>query len=255
MEITEKSFWEKYWGEIKLPQKVDFNFKNDKVISETIIEHIPKAKPGESALEIGCAPGKWMLLIHEYLNYKIHGFEYVDAAAEKTKENFLICNIPKEEFKVITADFLSQEPTPKYNLVTSFGFIEHFEDYKDIYFKHLGYSKKDGYIVIGFPSFRGVNYYLQLCIDKISGSKIIDNHNISMMNKELMERMVVDSGKELVYIDYIGGFEPALFNLNDIRNGVLRFVFKAYSKTLSLLFPHTKNKYISSYIIFIVKNA
>ncbi|PRM96154.1 class I SAM-dependent methyltransferase [Aliarcobacter cryaerophilus] len=254
MEITEKSFWEKYWGEIKLPQKVDFNFKNDRVIAETIINNVPKAKEGQTALEVGCAPGKWMILLNEKLNYNINGFEYVDVAAEKTRQNFLMCNIPENRFKVVTADFLTQIPSPIYDVVTSFGFIEHFENYDEIFQKHIEYTKKNGYIVIGFPNFRGLNYYIQLFIDKVTGSKIIENHNIDMMDKSLMEEMIENSNQELVYIDYIGGFEAGLFNSNDINNKLLKFTVKVINRFFSFIFGNTRNKYIASYLIFVIKN-
>jgi 2-polyprenyl-3-methyl-5-hydroxy-6-metoxy-1,4-benzoquinol methylase len=254
LEITEKEFWEKYWGDIKLPQKVNFNFKNDRVIANTILRYIPKATKDKTALEIGCAPGKWLVFIYEKLGYKIEGFEYVDIASKKTVENCLLSNIPKSDFNILTADFLTQTPEAKYDLVVSLGFIEHFENYKDIFYKHLLYTKKGGYIVIGFPSFRGLNYYIQLFIDKISGSKIIENHNISMMNIDLMREMLEKRGKKILYLDYIGGFESALFNVNNIKNRPLRFIIKVYIRLLSYIFMNIKNKYISSYLIFVLKN-
>jgi len=254
MNITEKLFWEDYWGEIKLPVKVDLHFKNDRVITEVLEQYIPRGDAKKLALEVGCAPGKWMLFIYEKLNYSIDGFEYLDVAAEKTRENFIISNVPMDRFKVITADFLTQIPVQKYDLVTSFGFIEHFTNYEDIFQKHLMYAKKDAYVVVGFPNFRGLNYYLQFLIDKISGSKIIENHNISMMNKETMQNMIKNSKKQEIFIDYIGGFEPALFNVNDIKNSVVRFLFKVILKLLSYPLNSTKCRYLASYLIFVVKN-
>jgi len=254
MEITEKSFWEKYWGDIELPKKVDFNFKNDRVIANTILDYVPKATTNQKALEVGCAPGKWMVLLYEKLGYAIDGFEYVEIAAEKTKENFLLCNIPEEKFNIVTADFLTQVPSPKYDVVTSFGFLEHFENYEEIFEKHLLYAKKGAYVVIGFPSFRGVNYWMQLFIDRMAGTKIIKNHNISMMDKDIMKGMLKSLKKESLYMEYIGGFEPALFNVNDIPNLFIRFFTKVIIKLLSLVFANSKSKYISSYLIFVVKN-
>lgn len=251
MEITTKDFWEKYWGEIKLPQKINTNFKNDRVISETIAEYVPKAKNNEIALEIGCAPGKWLVFLYERLGYRVDGFEYLDVAAEKTRENLSLCGITTNEYNIITADFLNQTPEEKYDLVTSFGFIEHFENYQDIFSKHLAYTKKDGYVVIGFPSFRGVNYYIQLCIDKISGSKIIENHNIKMMDNDLMFKMINQSKNDIVFSNYIGGFEPSLFNIQDIKNTFVRFCFKVVLKLLG--FNNSNNKFVSSYLLVIVK--
>ncbi|MCX6051228.1 MAG: class I SAM-dependent methyltransferase [Campylobacterales bacterium] len=254
MEITEKSFWEKYWGTIILPSKINFSFKNDRVIAQTILDYIPVATENQIALEIGCAPGKWMLFLYEKLNYIVHGFEYLDVAAEKTRENLLICAVPDEKFDVITADFLTQVPIKKYDLVLSLGFIEHFDNYQDIFNRHLSYGKKGGYIVIGFPNFRGLNYYIQSFIDKISGTKIIKNHNIVMMDKKIMEDMLNNLNKKIIFIDYIGGFESALFNTNDIKNPLIRLFTKIIIKLISFIFPSTANKYISSYLMFVIKN-
>jgi len=255
VEITEKSFWEEYWGEIKLPNKINLDFKNDRVIAKTISKNVPKAKTHQIALEIGCAPGKWMVFLYEQLNYSVYGFEYLDIAASKTIENLRLCEVPEDKFNIITADFLTQIPEPRYDLVISLGFMEHFDNYKDIFQKHLDYTTNDGYVVIGFPSFRGLNYYCQLLIDKLAGTEIILNHNISMMDKKLMEEMISESNKELLFIDYVGGFEAGLFNANDVKNPLLRFPIKVVLKLLSILFRSSKNKYISSYLMFVVKNG
>ena len=254
MEITGKSFWEEYWGNIQLPKRVDYGFKNDRVIAEIIEKYLPLGDINHKALEIGCAPGKWMLLLYEKLNYTVNGFEYVDIAAKKTIENLSLCDVPAERYNVLTADFLTQIPTPEYDIVLSLGFIEHFDDYTNIFNKHLSYTKKGGYTVIGLPNFRGINYYIQLFIDKISGSKIIENHNISMMDKDIIQSMLINSKKEIIFLDYLGGFESALFNLNDIKNPILRFIMKVFVKSISFIFPRSRNKYISSYILFIVRN-
>lgn len=253
MEITTKSFWEKYWGEIKLPQKINISFKNDRVISEAIAAYVPKAKNNEIALEIGCAPGKWLVFLYERLGYRVDGFEYLDIAAEKTRENLLLCGVSATKFNIITADFLNQNPEEKYDLVTSFGFIEHFENYQDIFYKHLAYTKKDGYVVIGFPSFRGVNYYIQLWIDSISGSKIIENHNIKMMDNKLLLEMINQSKNDIVFSNYIGGFEPSLFNIQDIKNPFVRFWFKVVLKLFGFGFNNFNNRFVSSYLLVILK--
>lgn len=254
MEITEKSFWENYWGDIKLPVRVNLEFKNDRVITEVIQKNIPLGDETKRALEIGCAPGKWMLFLYEKLNYSIDGFEYLDIAAQKTRENFQTCKVPSNRFQVITADFLTQIPTSSYDLVLSLGFIEHFENYEDIFHKHISYTKKGGYIVIGFPNFRGLNYQIQRLIDFISGSQIIANHNISMMRKEIVHQMVLHSKCKEVFIDYIGGFEPGLFNVNNIKNSLLRFLVKVILKSFGIIFNRSSSPYLASYFIFVIKN-
>lgn len=254
MEITEKSFWEEYWGNIELPKKVDFSFKNDNVIANTILQNIPKAKKNEVALEIGCAPGKWMLLFYEYLNYDIEGFEYLETAAKKTIENLVLSGVNRNRFNVKTSDFLEERPVSQYQVVSSFGFVEHFENYQEIIKKHFEFTINEGYVVIGFPNFRGLNYYIQKVIDSIAGTDIIANHNIHMMDIDIMKDTIQSLNKEIIYIDYIGGLEFGLFNMNAIRNIYIRYLVKILVKILSLLFKKSPNKYIASYLIIIARN-
>lgn len=254
MEITEKSFWENYWGNIQLPKKVDFSFKNDNVIANAILNNIPKAKKNELALEIGCAPGKWMLFFYEHLNYDIEGFEYLDTAAKKTIENLILCGVDESRFEVKTSDFLKEKAIPFYTVVSSFGFVEHFENYQDIIQKHFEFAVDAGYVVIGFPSFRGLNYYIQQAIDMLAGTNIIANHNINMMNVDMIEDVIQKLNKKIIYIDYIGGLEFGLFNMNEIRNIYVRLIVKIIVKFLSLLFKKSKNKYIASYLLVIARN-
>lgn len=253
MEITEKQFWAQYWGEIKLPNRVDFGFKNDRVIANTLLDNVSISDGRKVALEIGCAPAKWMVFLYEYMHYMVDGFEYLDVAAQKASENLAICNVPSEKSNIIIGDFLSQHPIEKYDLVLSLGFIEHFENYKDVFEKHLSYVNKDGYAAIGFPNFRGINYYVQFVIDRLAGSKILKNHNLKMMDKSLMQKMLSNANVKTVFIDYIGGFEPALFNVQDIKNPFMRIVMKVVIKILSLVFGSCNHGRIASYFMFIVK--
>jgi trans-aconitate methyltransferase len=51
-------------------------------------------------------------------------------------------------FELINTDFQSYEPTMKYGIVYSNGFIEHFRDYNMILDNHLKYLEPKGMMMV-----------------------------------------------------------------------------------------------------------
>ena len=252
MEITEKSFWEIFWAKIKLPQTVDYNFKNDRVIAETIKKYIPKCNFDKNVLEIGCAPGKWLVMFNKELNYKICGFEYCEPAYYKTLENLEMNGIGKNVTDIKLIDFLNIEFKKTYDIVVSLGFIEHFENVENIFNKHVQLLHDQSYLIIGVPNFKGLNYFIQSLIDKHIQQKILPNHNLSVMNLKLLDSFATTNNLNKVFSGYIGGFEPSLFN-TEIDNTVLRFLLRLLIKLSSIIFGNINNKIVSGYILTIYK--
>lgn len=250
---TEEKFWEIFWEKIKLPQKVDYNFKNDRIIAENFTKFIPKAKSGQRALEIGCAPGKWMVLFNKELGYNISGIEYVEVAAKKTIENFHILDIPAEEYDVQVADFFKVEPSSDFDVVFSLGFIEHFNDWEMVIDKHLKYCKPNSYLVLGLPNFRGINYSIQKIIDNnTKQTALLPIHNLKIMDLKLLRGYAESRNLDILKLDYVGGFEPGLFN-TDTGGWLLRMFLKITVKIASIIFGSLNHRATSSYIFCVFK--
>ena len=104
-----------------------------------------------------------MFFFNKELNYKIDGVEYLDIACRKTEENFRLNEI--EKFHLFQHDFFSFNTKEKYDLVSSFGFIEHFDNTEEVFAKHCDLVNDNGYLVIGLPNLRGINHIIQLLVD------------------------------------------------------------------------------------------
>lgn len=253
MEITNKKFWENYWGNISLPQTINYDFNNDRVIAQTLKKYIPEASFDKKAVEIGCAPGKWLVFLNKELGFKIHGYEYLDIAAHKTEENLLANNIDKSMFTVKVEDFLQSDLNDKFNLVLSLGFVEHFDNYEEILQKHYLITEKDGYIAIGIPNYRGITFLIQQYIDNVCNGDIIKNHNLKVMNLSIFETFATTHHLQKIFLGYIGGFEPGLFTANKIQNPIKRFTIKVFIKFLKLCFTKSHHPHISGYMLAIFK--
>jgi len=253
MELTEKIFWEKFWNNISLPQKVDYSFKNDRIIAETIKKHIPSANKDKTVIEIGCAPGKWLVMFNKELGYKIAGLEYSEPAFIKTLENFEINEIGKEDTEIELVDFLNANLKKTYDVVISLGFIEHFDDIENIFTKHFELLNNSGYLILGVPNFRGLNYFIQKLIDKYIDQKIIPNHNLKVMNPKTLDSFAKKLNLKKVFSAHIGGFEPGLFNASVIKPRFLRYSVSKIIELLLKIFGRVNTCYTSGYIISIYK--
>ncbi|MHB8099935.1 MAG: class I SAM-dependent methyltransferase [Sulfuricurvum sp.] len=251
MEITNKAFWENYWGTISVPQTVDYSFKNDRIIAETIKKHVPHAILGQNAAEIGCAPGKWLVFLNKELGYKVYGYEYLEPAAQKTKENLLANNIDESMFTIKVEDFVQNDLKDKFNLVLSLGFIEHFDNYPEILQKHYLITEKGGYIVVGIPNYRGITYLIQQFIDNFGDSDIIKNHNLNVMNLSTFKTFGATHELKNIFLGYIGGFERGLFTTNGIKNPIVRILIKIATRILSLILGRFNHPKCSGYILAI----
>jgi cyclopropane fatty-acyl-phospholipid synthase-like methyltransferase len=246
MELTEKQYWEAFWDRVVLPSKVNLDFSNDANIA-TILNKFLTINSEKRAFEVGCAPGKWLIYLAENFNYSVDGCEYIEAASKKTRENLNICGIT--EYNIYTGDFLEIEFENKYDVVISLGFIEHFVDSDSVCKKHASLLKENGILVIGVPKLTGLNYYLAKQVDKSIDDKLIPNHNLDIMNLEHFKKMGNVIGCDNMFVDVIGGFEPALF---DISKSPIWFKIVFHIINLIInnsFFRRINHPYYSSYII------
>ncbi len=91
----------------------------------------------------------------------------------------------------------------KYDLVCSFGFIEHFENYTDIFAKQLQLVKDNGLALIQFPNFYGiVQRFLHYHLDRNN----FYNHITQAMNINNYLK-IISPDFTIIFTGYYGNFE------------------------------------------------
>lgn len=249
-ELTSEIFWTEYWSKLVLPVGVDLNFKNDRVIANEILTAVANSKI-TSALEIGCAPGKWLSFLAQKLECQVTGIEYVKIAAEKTIENLEFQKI--KNYLIINGDFFNHNITNTFDIVISLGFIEHFSHYEKVLEDQLKLVSRNGYLIIGIPRFKGINFFLQKGIDPFIANKLLASHNLNVMNLGVFERFAKDHKLSIVVNKFVGGFEPGLFPVGEIKNIIPRVFFKILLRIFNLLFNNFNSSITSSYQVAIFK--
>ncbi|MFN2456436.1 MAG: class I SAM-dependent methyltransferase, partial [Pyrinomonadaceae bacterium] len=208
------------------------------------------------ALEVGSAPGEFLVELNRRLGCVPYGVEYSKEGVEVNRDVFNAHGIDPNN--VIHADFFSDEFQNKhresFDLVVSRGFIEHFTNVEEVLDKHINLLAKDGYLIVTIPNLKGINYYLT----RIFHKELIAIHNLDIMEREAFSRLFDKRRLASLFCGYYGVFNFYLFNTkaNSAMRRPLDVCFKiqpVLNATFRVLFQDkgVENSLSSPSLIFI----
>lgn len=193
-EITSKEYWEQTEvlnsGDREIPSPLAKLFK--KVLKKN-------EREGAVALEVGCCPGTFLSYLCKEFNYLPEGVDYATGAAEITKKTLRKAGLP--EATIHQEDFFNWDTKKKYNLVSSFGFVEHFRDASIGADKHIDLLKEDGVLVLEVPNFTNGQYHLHYWLDREN----LERCNIKAMHISFLKDLVKRHNLKVEYLGYVGG--------------------------------------------------
>lgn len=250
MELTEVKFWEDYWANCKLPSTVDMDFSYDRCLARGLKNNLSGIKG--DVFEVGCAPGKWLAFMAKEFAMNPSGIEYSEAGMNATLENFKILQLAPGS--ILTGDFFQTKPSRQFDVVMSFGFIEHFDNVDEVIDLHLGWLKPGGVLILGVPNFCGIYSTIQGILDR----EILDKHNLKIMNLDYFQSVATRFKLKPVFLDYIGSFEPSLPIVkhrlgNPLQLAVRGLLWLARRIRRLKIFDRWNNRFISSYILAIYR--
>ena len=248
MKLTDQEFWDNYWNNIQLPSQVNYKIPFDRCLAETLKAELSLFSG--DVLEVGCAPGKWLAFLCKSFGMKPSGIEYSQTGMEATLRNFKIQGLLIDE--IYMGDFFSIKPVPRFDLVISFGFIEHFDDPDSVIQRHLDWLKPGGKLVLGIPNFNGIYRPIQQVLDP----SLLDKHNLSIMNLAYFRGLENILPISLNFLRYIGSFEPNLPIPKKKPYNVKQLLVKMFLSITSRIrkisyFDMLNHPLISSYILAI----
>lgn len=231
MDLVEQNYWDKSYRNIELTAPGE----NDP-IKQWIESHISNSNG--KCLEIGCFPGGILTVFGE-LGYELHGIDLTSRVEIDLPRWLKLQGYRVGEFSKV--DILKFFPSEQYDIVSSFGFIEHFSDWRGLLFKHASLVKKDGFLIIETPNFRGiVQRFLHLAFDK----KNYERHNIDSMKPREWKKIVTERGFEIVFCGYFGNF---LFWVDDDeRNWLQKMLINLIQSTTKRYLKYLPNNRLYS---------
>ena len=239
--LTDRSFWKSFWESKK---DLIFFIKPNYVFGNILAKIIAEKKV-KTAIELGGFPGYYAVYLKKYHRLDTTLFDYF--IHEGLISRLLDKNgLKPDDIKVIEADLFDYQPQILYDLVLSFGLIEHFNDTKSIIETHLQFLTPGGTLFITLPNFKGVNGWIQRKFDRSN----YDKHNISCMEPRSLVEYCRQSGLKEVQSYYHGRFSVWLENRSEqgkwIRSLVKTIWFAG--KMATKIFPF-ESKALSPYIV------
>ncbi len=122
--LTDSEYWDGEWAHIQLPSRLNAHRFGERGFISLFEKLLPKGPM--NALEVGCAPGRYLLYFAEQMGYTATGIDFAPLGCRLTEENLKKAGV---QGSVIRGDFLTDPlPEESFDVVFSAGFIEHFTD-------------------------------------------------------------------------------------------------------------------------------
>lgn len=154
---------DRYWESLHDCMKSNLKYDPNEIIFKVLFEKY--LEKGGSCLEIGCYPGNFLIYFSKKFGYDVSGIDIVTSQMlKKTKAHLQDNGVTVNE--LICQDFMKYKPSESYDLVCSFGFIEHFYNYEEIIVKHINLLKPGGKLIISCPNLRIMKYLIHFIIDR-----------------------------------------------------------------------------------------
>lgn len=171
----------------------------DDPVRRWIEAQVPRSDGQQHALEVGCYPGRYLAVLGN-LGYTVHGVDLTPG----------VTNMPEAftrmGFRVGTftrADFLRHDFHRTYDVVCSFGFIEHFTDWRSVLSQHAQLIAPGGTLLIETPNFSGpAQRFFHRWLDAENYAR----HNPDAMDPREWAAVLNDHGFEVKQATWMGRF-------------------------------------------------
>ena len=202
---TEQVHWDEAWKlpiRAKLPSRLNVSVLN---FTRLLKRHV---KPGSRYIEIGCAPGKMLAWVAGVLKAEVTGLDYSEPGIAKCRALFdalgLKANLHHDDF------FKHPLPPASFDVVTSFGIIEHFDDPRPVVQRHLDLVRPGGVALMAVPNYGGIYGSLQRWCDAPN----LALHNLEIMNACALTELVDSPDVETVRAYPFGSMSPWLVSFD-----------------------------------------
>jgi len=153
----------------------------------------------KTMLEIGCSGGKFLCYLAKNFQFQPYGIDFSDGIAQ-TRETFRVNSLP--EPTLFQEDLFTWPAPRRFDVVCSFGFVEHFENFEEVVRKHAELVAPGGTLIISLPHFAHLQYVFHWLIDR----KNLRQHNTKIMNLTAVRRAFLGLPFKIEYLSYYKTF-------------------------------------------------
>lgn len=240
--LSDKEYWDKEWS---VEDRTNYN---KFIFSNLLVKFLPFGHHTKQFIEIGCAPGSIMTYFHHEMGYEVSGVDY---SSKEIIDSYLQSQ-GIQNYHLYFGDFNQMEINERFDVVSSFGLIEHFNNYSEIIDKHKQLVNPGGYLVLEMPNLRFFNWLMY----RLLNPKLLRMHNLKVMSKNALKQAVADNEFEILFNNY---YKSCFLFYNEDNPELDRYpffkkLFIGMKRTLSFLrLEDVPNRYFSPYMVLIAK--
>lgn len=194
-QAVNQTFWDNSYKSIDVN-----NVFTPSLLINWLTFQLKKISPQKNCLEVGCFPGGFLRFFSRN-GYVVSGIDLTPRVTELP----LAFKKDRIEFDNIYYDnFFTFDNNKKYGIVCSFGFIEHFLDWKNVLLRMDKFVAPDGYLIVCCPNFSG---FFQRMIHFLLDYENYKLHEVKSMDPIKWKNYLIKIGYTDVYSGHIGGFD------------------------------------------------
>ena len=177
MDKAGKSYWDSRWEKTFLPQVVNPYWAGaDHYLDRKFHDFFRGVFSGKETrdkklLEIGCARSVWLPYFAKEFGFKVYGIDYSEKGCQQALQLLANDGVKGE---IVCADFFlpPESMVGKFDVVVSFGVLEHFLDTQNCVLAFSKYLKQKGMMITSIPNLTGLLGLIQKLINR----KVLDIH-------------------------------------------------------------------------------
>lgn len=243
--LTSITDWSDRWDAGTEGRRVRFNPMTPEFIDvhRHFKRFLPQGENTSTCLEIGAYPGRYLCYFNEFFGYKPTALEYVPECASQLVQNLKVSGVPDAE--VLCKDFFELKHDKEqrtWDLVTSFGFVEHFSDTLDVVRRHVECTSPGGHTVILVPNHSGLNGTILKYVDR----EKFKLHNC-MSLEDLTAACTQIENTKIVFSGHLGkagfwntGLYPRIYSLPKPVSSALRIPFRLWEILAQKIIPNNR---------------
>jgi len=237
-ELSDQPYWEEFYlgregiNILPNPRKYRADWQFDSIFENILCDDI-----SQKVLEVGAGGSIWLPYFARRYNSEVYGIDYSEHGCTMALRNLDSAGVKGE---VICSDFNNapKEWRGNFDLVVSFGLVEHFENPTKVLRVLSGFLKSGGTIVTFVPNTAGKIFYVQKWIDKI----VYETHKIFGLIE--LSEYHRDAGLRVTDQRYLQFLDLSILNYCGVLRGpVARFI----SRTITAInYPIFKLEQVST---------
>jgi 2-polyprenyl-3-methyl-5-hydroxy-6-metoxy-1,4-benzoquinol methylase len=259
--LTERSYWEDTWQSVELPKPVDLSDRSlrshaNMVFHRYFSDILQTAGVQNGRLvEIGCAQSKWLPYFAKIHGFTVTGLDYTAIGCARASELLRRAGCQGE---IVQGDMFNPPENMKarYDVVLSFGLVEHFPDTAGAIRACAALAKPAGLIMTVIPNMVGIIGMGQRWLDRIIYYKHVP------LDGEALRAAHEKCGLGVLQCGYLMSANFAVINhsnlrpqiVNKLARGMLIAATAAVWVVERMGIRVTPTRFLSPYVVCVARN-